>query len=371
MIKARQSDLQARDQASESSMTVGPIPKHASMRVMVAGGVLLALGFGCGHAARADASGGDASARQPGPTRVAIRPMSELKVTATIPIARQADWVKVTPKAVWIGSKGPYAVTAIDPRNNQVTRVALPGDPCAGLAADEKNLWVPLCGKAPKLARVDLEKRIVTGVFNVGPGAAEGGIAAGAGSVWLVVDTKGSMARIDPATGSIVDIVHLPPGSYNPLFSEGRIWVTRASGAEVTIVDAKTGRISGHVRVGRHPRFLTAGAGGIWTLNQAKGSLSRIDVGGRQPVTTLPLHLPGSGGDITYADGEVWITMMKTPLTVVDTSRTRILCQWKGEGGDAIGVGHGSIWLTNLNSGTVMRIALSDIPKTCRAPVNG
>jgi len=346
-------------------MTVGPVPKQASVRV-IAGGLLLALSFCFGHATRAAASDGDASAQQP----VTPRPMSELKVTATIPIARQADWVKITSKGVWIGSKGPYAVSEIDPQNNRVTRVELPGDPCAGLAADAKNLWVPLCGKTPKLARVDLEKRKLTGVFDVGPGAAEGGIAVGAASVWMIVDKKGSMARIDPANGSIVDIVHLKPGSYNPLFSEGRIWVTRASGAEVTIVDATTGATSGQVRVGRHPRFLTAGAGGVWTLNQAEGSLSRIDVGGRQPVTTLPLHLPGSGGDITYADGEVWITMMKTPLTVVDASRTRILCQWKGEGGDAVGVGHGSIWLTNLNGGTVTRIALSDVPKICRAAVN-
>jgi DNA-binding beta-propeller fold protein YncE len=293
--------------------------------------------------------------------------MSELKVTATIPIAKQADWVKVTSTAVWIGSKGPYAVSEINPETNQVTRVELPGDPCAGLAADAENLWVPLCGKTPELARVDLKKRALTGVFNVGPAAPEGGIAIGAGSVWMIVDKQGSMARINPADGSIVDTVHLPPGSYNPVFSEGRIWVTRASGAELTIVDATTGKILGHVPVGRHPRFLTAGGGAVWTLNQAEGSLSRIDVAGQQSVVTVPLHVPGTGGDITYADGEVWVTMMKTPLTVVDASRTRTLCQWKGAGGDAVGVGHGSIWLTNLREGTVTRIALSDVPEGCRA----
>jgi len=164
--------------------------------------------------------------------------------------------------------------------------------------------------------------------------------------------------------------VHLKPGSYNPVFSEGRIWVTRASGAELTIVDAATGKIVGEVPVGRHPRFLTAGGGAVWTLNQAKGSLSRIDIGGQQPVITLPLNVPGPGGDIAYADGEVWLTVMKTPLTVVDASRTQALCQWKGAGGDAIGVGHGSIWLTDLRGGTVARIALSDVPEDCRAATN-
>jgi streptogramin lyase len=350
-------------------MTVGQVPKLLSPGAFI-GGLLLTLCSSYCEATWAAAPDSGASARQPVPAQVEIRPMSELKVIATISIAKQADWVKVTSTAVWIGGKGPYAVSEIDPQTNRVTRIELPGDPCAGLAADAENLWVPLCGKTPKLARVDLNKRELTGVFNVGPAAAEGGIAVGAGSVWMIVDKKGSMARIDPANGSIVDTVHLKPGSYNPVFSEGRIWVTRASGAELTIVDATTAKVLGHVPVGRHPRFLTAGGGGIWTLNQAKGSLSRIDVGGQQPVVTLPLHVPGAGGDITYADGEVWVTMMKTPLTVVDASRTQTLCQWKGTGGDAVGVGHGSIWLTDLRRGAVSRIALSDVPKDCRAAAN-
>jgi streptogramin lyase len=347
-------------------MTIGLVSKHASVGGFI-GGLLLTLGFGVGHAASAAAPDGDGMARQPAPTAAAIRPMSELKVTATIPIAKQADWVKVTPTAVWVGGKGPFSVSEIDPETNQVKRVELPGDPCAGLAADADNLWVPLCGKTPKLARVDLAKRELTSVFDVGPAAPEGGIAVGAGSVWLIVDKKGAMARIDPASGAIVDTVHLAPGSYNPVFSEGRIWVTRASGAELTIVDATTGKILGTVPIGRHPRFLTAGGGAVWTLNQEKGSLSRIDVAGQQPVVTLPLDVPGSGGDITYADGEVWVTMIKTPLTVIDAARSQTLCQWKGAGGDAVGVGHGSIWLTNLRLGTVTRIALSDVPKACRA----
>jgi len=336
-------------------MTIGLVPKHSSLSSFIAG-CLLILSAGYGSAALGAAP--------------EIRPMSELKVTATIPIAKQADWVRITATAVWIGSKGPYAVSEIDPQTNQVTKVELPGDPCGGLAADAENLWVPLCGKTPKLARVDLKKREVTGIFNVGPAVGEGGIAVGAGSVWVIVDKKGSMARIDPANGSVVATVQLPPGSYNPAFSEGRIWVTRADGAEVTIVDTATNKIVGHVPVGRHPRFLTAGGGGVWTLNQAKGSLSRIDVGGQQPAVTVPLHVPGGGGDIAYADGEVWVTMMKTPLSVVDASRTQVLCQWKGAGGDAVGVGLGSIWLTNLRLGTVTRIALTDVPKDCRAAAN-
>ena len=297
--------------------------------------------------------------------------MSELKVTATIPIAKMTDWVRVTPKSVWVGSKGPFAVSEINPETNRVNTVRLPGDPCAGLASDADDLWVPLCGSTPKLAKVDLKTRKLVKVFDVGPAAKEGGVAVGAGRVWMVVDAKGALAQINPNTGSIVATVHLPPGSYNPVFSEGRIWVSQADGSELTVVDVRTAKVLDHIPTGAHPRFLTAGGGAVWTLNQGDGSLTRIDAAGRRPVEPVQLRTPGPGGHITYADGLVWTTMIRTPLTVVDAARSVILCQWKGAGGDAVGVGHGAVWLTDLSAGTVLRIALSDIPKECRAAVRG
>ncbi len=163
----------------------------------------------------------------------------------------------------------------------------------------------------------------------------------------------------------------MPAGSYNPVFSEGRVWVSRADGSELTVVDAKTTKVVDHIPTGQHPRFLTAGAGAVWTFNQGDGSLSRIDIAGHRPVDTVQLQTPGPGGDIAYADGRVWTTMMKTPLTAVDADRSVILCRWKGAGGDAVGVGLGAIWLTDLSAGTVLRIALSDLPKECRPAAHG
>ena len=296
----------------------------------------------------------------------APRPMSALKIAAAIPVGKTADWVRVTATKVWVGSKGPFAVHEIDPATNHVFDVPLPGDPCAGLAADADSLWVPLCGATPKLAKVDLKSRTLSAVFDVGPAAAEGGVAVGAGYVWLVTDKQGALARIDPATGAVVGVTRLPPGSYNPVFSDGRVWVSRAEGAELTVVDAKTAQVVGHVATGPGPRFLTAGAGAVWTLNQGDGSLSRIDTAGHRPVAAVPLNTPGAGGDIAYSDGVVWTTMIGTPLTAVDAARGVILCQWKGAGGDAIGVGRGAVWLTDLTGGRVLRIDLSDVPKACR-----
>ena len=305
------------------------------------------------------------------PPQVATRSMSDLKIAATIPIGRTADWVAVTSDRVWIGSTGPYAVSEIDPHTNRATRVQLPGEPCAGLAVDTDSLWAPLCGTKdikPRLAKIDLQTRTLARVFDVGPAGPEGGIAVGAGSVWMITDKHGSLARIDPTSGSILQTVHVPAGSYNPHFSDGHIWVTHVVGAEVTSVDANTGEVVAHRTTGQHPRFLTAGAGAVWTLNQKGGTISRIDLAGGPPLT-VPLHTPGMGGDITYAEGRIWSTAMpsKVPLSIVDATKSVVLCQWKGDGGDSIGYGFGAIWLTNYHAGTVSRIELQDLPEECRA----
>ncbi|TXC71071.1 hypothetical protein FSB78_08985 [Sphingomonas ginsenosidivorax] len=294
-----------------------------------------------------------------------VRPMTALKIAATIPIGKTADWVAITADRVWVGSSGPNSVNAIDPKTNRVTTIELPGRPCAGIAADADYVWVPLCGPVPKLAKVDIRKRALDRVFDVGPVRGEQSVAVGAGSVWLVTDKTGTLARIDPADGS-VRTIQVPPGSYNPVFSDGFVWVTRVEDAEVTVVDASTSKVVEHIVVGKSPRFVTAGAGAIWTLNQGEGDVSRIDIAARRPALALPLHTPGPGGDIAYGAGRVWTTMMKTPLTAIDAATSTVLCQWTGDGGDSLSVGHGAVWLTNLHAGTVSRIALNDLPKDCR-----
>jgi virginiamycin B lyase len=235
----------------------------------------------------------------------APRPMSELVPTVVIQVGKTADWVAITSDAVWVASTGPFAVHRIDPKTNKLlATVTLPGEPCAGLAVGFGSLWIPLCTATPSLAEVDLGANRLTSVFPVGPAGAEGGVAASADSVWLMIDKLGSLARIDPATGATRQTVKLPAGSYNPYFSDGVIWVTRAEGAAVTAVDAVSGAILSTVHTGPKPRFLTAAAGAIWTLNQGDGTLTRIDAQTRQASKTIALGTPGHGGDIGAGAGK-------------------------------------------------------------------
>jgi virginiamycin B lyase len=58
--------------------------------------------------------------------------------------------------------------------------------------------------------------------------------------------------------------------------------------------------------------------------------------------------------------------MDKVPLTMMDAETELLVCQWTGPGGDALGIGHGAIWLTNYNAGSISRIELRDAMSRCK-----
>ena len=293
--------------------------------------------------------------------------MSELTSVAKIHLAKTADWVAITDGAIWVGTTGPDGVAAIDPQTNKVSAsVSLPGRPCAGLAVGFGGLWVPLCAKPNALARVDLRTRKVTLVPAVAVAEREGGITVSRDSVWLAV-TGGALARIDPETLHVSQSIQVPAGSLNPLYSDGLIWVSRSSGAEVTALDADSGVIVASIATGPGPRFLSAGAGSVWTLNQGDGTLTRIDVHSRTARGTTALGTPGHGGDISFGGGVVWTTMDKVPLSATDGSTGKLLCQWAGPGGDSLGVTPAAIWLTDYDAGDLYRFEIADTLRHCGA----
>ena len=212
----------------------------------------------------------------------------------------------------------------------------------------------------PVLARVDVASNTLLAVTSPGPAGGEGGIAASADSLWLVIDKRGTLARLDPATGAVRQRVQLPAGAVNPVASAGVVWISRAKGAALLGVEAASGTLIATIATGPGPRFLAAGGGSIWTLNQGDGSLSRVSVEDRRELTRTRLRTPGHGGDITFGAGVVWTTVAGTPLTATDATSGEVLRQWVGRGGDSLGFGHGAIWLTDYHRGTIARIRPED-----------
>lgn len=316
--------------------------------------LLLVVLMGC-QVVLAQTSGTESKVSRPGVKGVQV-PFASLKPIATPKIGSTADWVLVTDDAVWVATTRPNSVQRIDPASNKIiAKVSLSGEACSGLTIGFGSLWVPLCGRKPSIVRVSVDKNVIKATLPVGPVGPEGGIAASGDSIWIVMDNKGTLIRIDPATGRVRQKIQIPPGSYNPLFSDGIIWITGFDSSVLTAVDAVTGQVLVSIPVGPKPRFLTAGGGSVWTLNQGDGTISRVDENSRKLTATIPVGIPGFGGDICYGAESVWASVFDVPLSVIDSQTNKVLRQWVGRGGDSLRFGHDSIWLTDYHNGLFWR----------------
>jgi hypothetical protein len=73
-------------------------------------------------------------------------------------------------------------------------------------------------------------------------------------------------------------------------------------------------------------------------------------------AATIEVGIPGGGGDIAAGEGSVWATSFGFPISRIDPKTNTVVQQFTGDGGDALRVGLGSVWLSNLRAGTVWRI---------------
>jgi len=322
------------------------------LAVRVSFGVVVPLAFSLVASGQA----GSGAARARGLLRKSIqRQISELRPAAVYRVAGGPDWMAVAPSAVWVAAAKENRVVRLDAATDRVGPVVTVSDPCSGLVADFGSLWMPSCGEHA-LFRVDLASGKIVAKIAVAPADSEGGIATGAGSVWMM--TRGGLARVDPGSNRVVAVVRVPSGSYAAAFGDGAVWVTSTRHNRLIRVDARTNRVVAVVAVGARPRFLTVGGGSVWTLNQGSGTVSRVDMKTNRLVATIAVGTPGAGGEIAFGDGAVWTTFLGFPLTRIDSRTNRVTAQWRGAGGDSVRVGNGALWLTDYKGGTVSRFDL-------------
>lgn len=293
---------------------------------------------------------------KPGVTTPGVRiSMARLQPDAVLPIAGMPDWIAIDAD-VWVANEPRDSVVRIDPnRNVVVATIAVGKRPGAGLAAGFGSLWVPCCGES-QLVRLDLATGAVTARIPTTIADPEGSIAVGAGSVWLLTDARGTLARFDPATGTKIAEIAVANGSYAAAFGEGAVWVTSTRDSVLSKVDVTTNRVAATIAVGKAPRFLAVGEGSVWTLNQGDGSITRVDPARGAVLASIAPGIPGPGGEIAVGEGSVWVTAFEYPITRIDPRTNTVVQRFHGAGGDAIRVGHGSLWLSNLRAQNVWRL---------------
>jgi virginiamycin B lyase len=229
----------------------------------------------------------------------------------SIAVGGQPGGIAYGAGSVWVSDLGDGTLTRLDPAGGIVARIALGGQG-AGVAVQNGVVYV--ADYSGGLTRVDAATNSVLGrtplagspeavaigfgrvwvangdgtVSTLDPatGAVQGAplvvgadvddVSIGSDAVWAVALYGQRLARIDPASRTIVSMYATAGQPSGVLATGGAVWLSYYDRDTVARFDPALGRVAKTYRVGMQPRSLVEAAGAIWVANQRSGSISRI-----------------------------------------------------------------------------------------------
>jgi ABC-type transport system substrate-binding protein/DNA-binding SARP family transcriptional activator/streptogramin lyase len=221
-----------------------------------------------------------------------------------------------------------------------ILAVALSGNDARALASAPNSVGV-VDGRHDRLQMV------------ISAGGEPGGIAAGAGAVWVTDTASDLLLRIGENGRSVdrIPVGHRPTGV---VVGDGQVWVVNQLDRTVSEVNPQALRAVRPIQVGNGAGAIAFGHGSVWVANATDYSLSRIDPDSGQ-VTTIPLA--GAPGGIAPARKGMWVASTSTGQLLLVDARTNTVSQSVpiGNGPQGVAVGAGSVWVANTPDGTVSR----------------
>lgn len=280
-------------------------------------------------------------------------PFANLKAEAEFEAPAQPEWIFFAGSAF---APGKDAIEKIDPKTNKKAEpIGSLMKPCGGMTSAFGSLWAPVCGSS-SLARIDAKTFKVTNTIHTGVASVRGVIAATEDSIWLLTDNKTTLSRIDPDQNLVVGELRVPMGCRSLTFGETALWLACPAENKVLRINPATNLVDKSIEVSKQPEALAVGAGSIWALCRKDGKIDRIDPKTNKVSKTIELGVPNADGGIAFGDGFVWVTETGFPLARIDVVAETVVQQFNGEGGGAIVVSPGAIWLSNFKAGTIWRI---------------
>ncbi|MDX6491997.1 MAG: hypothetical protein QOD43_2242, partial [Gaiellaceae bacterium] len=185
-------------------------------------------------------------------------------------------------------------------------------------------------------------------------GGEPGGIAYGAGAVWIADTAEDLVLRIDPDRRTVdrIPVGHRPTAV---AVGGGQVWVVNQLDRNVSEVNPRARKQVGTIQVGNGASAIVYGHGSVWVANATDYSLSRIDPASGKVVATIPLA--GVPASLAANRRGIWVTSSSTgQLLLVDPRANRVSQQISiGNGPRGVAVGGGSVWVANEPDGTVSR----------------
>lgn len=121
-------------------------------------------------------------------------------------------------------------------------------------------------------------------------------------------------------------------------------------------IDVDKAELIGEFPVGNGPSDIAVELDSLWVSNAFDGTVSRIDLRGDRPGTTI--RVGGDPAGIAVGEDAVWVAResARSVVQINRESNTVVRTIAVGNGPAAIAVGAGSVWVANRIDGTVSRL---------------
>ncbi len=251
-----------------------------------------------------------------------------------------------------LGTLAAGAAGLVDsPSGKIVAEVPVAGRP-GGVAVGAGAVWVT-DSVNNTLLQIDPSKRLVVDRIHVG--ANPSGVAVGGGFVWVANSQDGTISQVNPTTDTVVDTLRVGNGPTALAFGGGSLWVLNSVDATVSHIRAASGRVEATVPLDQNPSRIAYGLGSIWATSEEAGLLLRIDANANEVVQTIPV---GNGAvGVTVGGGAVWVANVSDrTISKVDAGSGTVSKINVRASPQEIAYTPGGLWSGNTLNGTLTLI---------------
>jgi YVTN family beta-propeller protein len=279
------------------------------------------------------------------------------RVTA-IPLGKNVQGIAATPGAVWVAvGRDEGGVARIDPATNRVLVILPTGRWPIGIAADATGVWVANTGD-DTVSRIDPMTDRVAASIRVGHRPLQ--IAVGAGAVWVTNSGDGTVARIDAATDAVSTVAGVAAEPAGIAVIGETVYVTDYAGDSITRIDGATAAVTGKMPAGRRSGTILAAGDELWANDPDEHAVLQLYPrdASRAPKT-IDTGIGVEPAGLARTGDELWVAnAAEGLLTVLDVRDL-------GQAPRSIPIGRhpfallaidGSIWATDVEGGTVLRL---------------
>jgi len=182
--------------------------------------------------------------------------------------------------------------------------------------------------------------------------------------VWVSNSPKNTVHRLDPKTNTVLATIEAGVHPCSGLAAGfGSLWVptcgdTAGAGKGLVRVSLKDGKVEATLpfEVPDSEGGIVTGAGSVWVMTDAKGTLTRIDPATNKAVAEIYVA-PGSY-TVAFGDNTVWVTSTEKSVLTRVNARSNVVEETipVGPRPRFLAVGEGSVWTINQGDGSISRV---------------